>query len=382
MNEPDSKFKQHLLIATYIIVLSYILLNLKDVTHFMLKGLSIISPLTVGFAVAFILNIPMKLFENKVLSFLDQSKKAAIRNLKRPLAITLTFISVFGFLIGLILFIIPQLAQSVSTLVSVVPSYLTSLEVLVNKYISSSDLINKITSEIMVAWKDLAKIGSTVLGTSLSGLLTMTLGFTSGVVNFMLSLVLAIYMLSSKEKLLVQIKKFIFAFLKKETAQKIIHIGKISNMAFYNFIAGQFTEALILGVLCFVGMSVFSMPYALLISVIIAVSNIIPIFGPFIGMLLGAFIILIVNPITALWFIVFTLVLQQFESNIIYPRVVGNSIGLSGLWVMLAITIGGNTFGMLGMLVGIPLFSIIYQLLRTAVNNRLKAKAHVKNPVK
>jgi predicted PurR-regulated permease PerM len=330
-----------------------------------------ISPFTVGLAIAFVLNIPMKLFEEKLFNFKSKKSTFFLKKLKRPLSILATFILVFGLLIGFTLFVIPQFAESVSTLVSAVPDYVRSFDALINSYVDSSEFLKQLGEELLNTWQDFVKIGSTFLGNSLSSLLVMTLGFTTSIINFMLSLVLAIYMLASKEKLIIQIKKMMFAFLKKDTAQRIIHIGEIANITFYRFVAGQFTEALIIGSLCFIGMSIFSMPYPLLISVIIAVTSLIPIFGAFIGTIPAAFIIFIIDPIRALWFIAFIIVLQQFEGNVIYPRVVGNSIGLSGLWVMFAMVIGASTFGILGMLLGIPLCSILYQLLRMAMYKRL-----------
>lgn len=371
LNESSAKFKQYVLLATYIILLSYVLLNLTDVTAFIVKGFHIISPFTVGLAIAFVLNIPMKLFEEKLFNFKSKKTTFFLNKLKRPLSILATFILVFGLLIGFTLFVIPQFAESVSTLVSAVPDYVRSFDALINSYVDSSEFLKQLGEELLNTWQDFVKIGSAFLGNSLSSLLVMTLGFTTSIINFMLSLVLAIYMLASKEKLIIQIKKMMFAFLKKDTAQRIIHIGEIANITFYRFVAGQFTEALIIGSLCFIGMSIFSMPYPLLISVIIAVTSLIPIFGAFIGTIPAAFIIFIIDPIRALWFIVFIIVLQQFEGNVIYPRVVGNSIGLSGLWVMLAMVIGASTFGILGMLLGIPLCSILYQLLRMAMYKRL-----------
>ncbi|MDF2597102.1 MAG: putative rane protein [Clostridia bacterium] len=371
MNESSAKFKQYVLLATYIILLSYLLLNLTDVTAFIVKGFHMISPFTVGLAIAFVLNIPMKLFEEKLFNFKSKKSTFFLKKLKRPLSILATFILVFGLLIGFTLFVIPQFAESVSTLVSAVPDYVRSFDALINSYVDSSEFLKQLGEELLNTWQDFVKIGSTFLGNSLSSLLVMTLGFTTSIINFMLSLVLAIYMLASKEKLIIQIKKMMFAFLKKDTAQRIIHIGEIANITFYRFVAGQFTEALIIGSLCFIGMSIFSMPYPLLISVIIAVTSLIPIFGAFIGTIPAAFIIFIIDPIRALWFIAFIIVLQQFEGNVIYPRVVGNSIGLSGLWVMFAMVIGASTFGILGMLLGIPLCSILYQLLRMAMYKRL-----------
>ncbi len=378
MNDFSPKLKQQLLLATYIIVLAYLLLNLHDVIRFIAYLLGIISPFLVGIAIAFILNIPMMVIENKVLYFLNRFKKA--RSFKRPLAIIVTFLLVMGLIIGFILFVVPQLLQSVSTLTDAIPGYLKALETLLNNYVSSSEALTKLTNEVLIAWKDLLKVGSQILGTSLSGLLSVTLNITNSVVDLVLSLVLAIYMLASKERLLRHLIKFIHAFSSTKWADRILKVGHLANITFYHFIAGQFTEALIIGVLCFIGMTLLSMPYALLISVIIGVTSLIPIFGAFIGTLPGAFIIFIIDPMKALWFIVFIIVLQQFEGNIIYPRVVGNSIGLSGLWVMLAMLVGGSTFGILGMLLGIPLFSVFYQLLSSTVKARLAKKQFICTP--
>ena len=169
-------------------------------------------------------------------------------------------------------------------------------------------------------------------------------------------------------------KQILYAFSKKSIADKIIEIGKLANVTFAKFITGQCIEAVILGALCFVGMNIFSMPYSLLISVLIGVTALIPVFGAFIGTIPAVFLILIINPIQALWFIVFILCLQQFEGNIIYPKVVGNSVGLSAIWVMLAMLVGGSTLGLIGMLIGIPTFSVAYQLIKEYTNKRLTNK--------
>ncbi|PHV72301.1 AI-2E family transporter [Sporanaerobium hydrogeniformans] len=372
MNHSSPKFKQQLLLVTYIVLLAYVLLNLRDVLNFASYLLGIISPLLVGIAIAFVLNIPMTFVENKALCFLDKTKKGF--RLKRSLAITITLILVFALFIGFIFFVVPQLVQSVSSLANTIPSYLKAFEGFINHYVSSSDLLAQMTNELLVAWKDLLKIGTQILGSSLSGLLNVTLGITSSIVDFALAIVLAVYMLSSKEKLLFHIKKFIIAFLDTKWANRFLEVGQLANITFHHFIAGQFTEALIISVLCFIGMTLLSMPYALLISVIIGVTSLIPIFGAFIGTLPGAFIIFIIDPWEALWFIVFIIVLQQFEGNIIYPRIVGTSIGLSAIWVMVAMLVGGSLFGILGMLLGIPLCSIFYQLLSRSVNARLIRK--------
>lgn len=366
------RFKRSLLLATYVIILSYLLLNLKNVGAFISEAFNILTPFTLGIAIAFILNIPMKLFEKHVFSFLDRSKNRGFKKLKRPLSITAAFLCVLGFIIGLILFVIPQLVDSVSSLKNTIPYYLNSLDKFITDFISTSDLLATVNTEIFAAWQDFLKLGGQLLTGSLSGILSMTLGFTTGVTNLILAIVLAIYMLASKEMLLRQMKQFVAAFFSATMAKRIYYVCHITNLAFYRFIVGQFTEALIIGILCFIGMSIFSMPYALLISVMVGVTALIPIFGAFIGTVPAAFIILLIDPIQALLFIVFIVILQQLEGNIIYPKVVGNSIGLSAIWIMFAMLVGGSTFGILGMLLGIPLFSVFYQLLSLAMHKRLK----------
>lgn len=373
-NEGKSKFKQYILIATYIIVLSFILLNLGDVTKSVGAILSILSPFTVAIGIAFVFNLPMKLFENKVFSFLDNKDFNKVKGLKRPLSILATIITIFGLFTALTVFVIPQLVESVSTLVESVPTYMKSFENLINQYINSTELFEKVSEQVLLLWKDILQIGGQLLGNSLNGILNVTIGITSGVVNLILSLVLAIYMLASKETLILQLKKFIFAFSTTKFANRVIEIGHIANVTFASFIAGQCMEGVIIGALCFVGMTILQMPYALLISVIIGVTALIPIFGAFIGTIPAAFIIMIISPMQAIVFVIFIIVLQQLEGAFIYPKVVGNSIGLSAIWVMLAMMIGGSTFGFLGMLLGIPTFGVIYKLIRQSTSNKLKSK--------
>lgn len=374
MKQFNNKLKQSMIISTYTVVLAFLFLNLKDATNFLGSIFSIISPFLVAIAIAFVLNLPMKFFENKIFKFLDLPKYKAIAGFKRPLSILITFISIIGLIMGLIVFVVPQFISSVSTLLDSVPYYIKSFETLINQYISSTDFFSTMGNDLLGAWKELLQLGGQILGTSLSNILDVTISFTSGIVNLLLSFVLAIYMLSSKEKLIRHIKKFIYAFLRKDIAEKVISIGKLSNITFSKFIIGQCTEACILGFLCFIGMNILSMPYSLLISVLIGVTALIPIFGAFIGTVPSAFIILIIDPVKAFWFIIFILVLQQLEGNLIYPKVVGSSIGLSAIWVMLAMLVGGSTLGLLGMLIGIPVFAVIYQLLTVSINKNLTNK--------
>ncbi|MDU5110875.1 MAG: AI-2E family transporter [Clostridium sp.] len=374
MKELNNKFKENLLLGTYLMILYFILLNIKGIFSILGGFLSILNPFILAFSMAFVLNLPMKFFENKVFKFLDTNKSDFIKNLKRPLSILSTFITVIGLIVALGLFVIPELVNSISTLLDAVPGYINSFEELINQYISSTEILQNAYNTLMNTWEDLLYLFTSFLTTSLAGILNTTVTITSGVINFILSVILTIYMLSSKEKLVLNFKKLLFAFSKKEFAKKIIDISKLSNYTFSKFITGQCIEAVILGVLCFIGMSILSMPYALLISVLIGVTALIPIFGAFIGAIPAVFLILIIDPIKAVWFVIFLLCLQQFEGNIIYPKVVGNSVGLSAIWVMLAMIVGGSTLGLVGMLIGIPTFSVIYQLIKEVTYKKLNEK--------
>lgn len=374
MKELNNKFKENLLLGTYLMLLYFILLNIKNIFAMFDGVLSILNPFILAFCMAFVLNLPMKFFENKIFNFLDKNKSDFVKNLKRPLSILSTFITVIGLIVALGLFVIPELINSLATLMDAVPGYIKSFETLINQYVSSTELLQNIYNTLMTTWQDLLRIATTFLTTSLTGILSTTVTITSGVINFILSVILTTYMLSSKEKLVLNFKKLLFAFSKKEIANKIVDISKLSNYTFSKFITGQCIEAVILGVLCFIGMTILSMPYALLISVLIGVTALIPIFGAFIGAIPAVFLILIIDPIKAIWFVVFLLCLQQFEGNVIYPKVVGNSVGLSAIWVMLAMIVGGSTLGLLGMLIGIPTFSIIYQLIKEVTYKKLNEK--------
>lgn len=368
------KFKEYWGIVTYIIILAYVIFNFKNIISGAENIMGILSPFIIGIAIAFILNLIMVIFEEKIFSFLDNKKYIKYSKFKRPLSVALTFMVVVVVILGLISFIIPQLIDSIATLTNAVPSYIKSFEELISKYVSNTEILNTVWNNFLSAWKEVIQFTGQILASSLSSVVNITLGFTSGLFNFIISLFFSIYMLLNKEKLQLGMKKVLYAFTGNKFADKVIYLGKISNESFSSYIGGQFIEAIIIGVLCFLGMIILRMPYALLISVLVAVTALIPIFGAFIGTIPSAFIILIIDPMKALWFVIFIIVLQQIEGNLIYPKVVGGSIGLPPIWVMLAMIIGGNTFGLIGILLGIPIFSVIYKVFKELVNKRLNNK--------
>ncbi|WP_221388460.1 AI-2E family transporter [Clostridium perfringens] len=372
MEFKNNKIKDYIFLSTYIILLIFFFINIKDIMNFLYKFLGILKPFIWGIAIAFILNIPVKLIEKN----LGNSK--FFKGMKRSFSITLTFLFFILAITLFILFVIPQLLSSISTLMNSIPEYLSQfekfLEVNAINNSQSQVMMQNIINELLNMWKEILKVTSQIVGTSLGYLLDFTLGITYGVINFFLALVLAIYMLASKEILISQLKLIIYAFVSKNKSDRIIELGKMCNEMFSKFILGQCTEALVIGVLCFIGMIILKMPYALLISVVIGVTALIPVFGAFLGTIPSAFIILIIDPIKALWFIIFIIVLQQLEGNLIYPRVVGSSIGLSALWVMFAMIVGGSLFGIIGMLIGIPIFGVVFKILKRVANRKINEK--------
>lgn len=368
------KFKEYWGIVTYIIILAYVIFNFKNIISGVENIIGLLLPFIVGIAIAFMLNLVMRIFEERVFTFLDNKKYQKYSRFKRPLSVALTFIFVFMIIFGLIRFIIPQLIDSISTLTDAIPAYMKSFEELISQYVSDTEILNTLWNNFLSAWREILQFTGQIVVSSLSGVVNITVGFTSGLFNFILSVIFSIYMLLNKERLQLGMKKVLYAFSGRKFADKIMYLGKISNEAFSNYIGGQFIEAIIIGVLCFIGMLVLKMPYALLISVLVAVTALIPIFGAFIGTIPSAFIILIIDPMKALWFVIFIIVLQQVEGNLIYPKVVGSSLGLPPIWVMLAMIIGGNTFGLIGILLGIPIFSVIYKVFKEFVDKRLNYK--------
>ncbi|MGZ9584953.1 AI-2E family transporter [Paenibacillus marinisediminis] len=370
----SSDIKKYLLIATYTVLLYLILTNIKSIIGFLVDLYYLLNPVILGFAIAYVLNILLKVFEERVFAPINKYDKPLWKKLKRPASILLTYSTVIIFFTILAWFIIPQLMESLSMLTSNLHGYMASLKVFVTDLAIRFNLESDIWEKIALNWSEVVQKFGGLITDYVPYILTFTKNFTASFVDVVMGAVLSAYLLINKEKLSSISKKLLYAFVSPKRAEKTVEVCSITNRAFSGFIAGQLTEAMILGGLCFIGMTIFSMPYALLVSVIVAVTSIVPIFGAYIGTIPSAFIILMVDPPKAFWFVIFIIVLQQLEGNFIYPRVVGNSIGMNGLWVLLSLMIGGSLFGLMGMLLGIPTFAVIYTLLRIVTNNRLKKR--------
>lgn len=372
MKTPNSKFKENILIATYSLFLAFLLINFVKIISILGGLVSIIKPFIIGLGIAFVINLLVKIYEKKLIPILD--KKNKLTKSRRGISLVLALITLITLIWLLLVFVIPQLIDSMKILIESIPGYMKSLEDLVMPYVNETEFLASILENIIVAWKDILQIAGQFIGQSISGIVNTTFSITSGVFTTIISFVIAMYMIISKEELILGVKKVTYVLFGEKKANKIITIGRLTNSTFSKFIGGQCIEAIIVGILCFIGMLILKMPYPLLISVIIGVTNMLPIFGPFIGTIPSAFILLMVDPSKALWFVVFIVVLQQIESNLIYPRVVGSSIGLSAIWVLFAITVGGELFGLVGMLLGVPTVAVIYSLVKDSITNKLKEK--------
>lgn len=360
--------KRILLIITFTVLLIWAIYNHKLLFKYIGELYSLISPFVIGLCIAYVVNVIMRPIERLWMKLLSKCKGKWVEKMKRPICLLLSILLVIGIILAVIFIIMPELSNSVSSLVSMVPSYVSEVEswwealaLRLDKYGVELPQFSFDTDKFIQILKD---GGTAVLNTTLSA----TTSIVTAVINIVLALAFSIYVLAQKETLKRQSKKVLAKLMKPEKMQKLLDMLDLINRTFTNFITGQLTEAVIIGVLCFIGMSIFRMPYAPAISVLVGFTALIPVFGAFIGTAIGAFLILLVKPIQAVWFVVFIIVLQQFEGNLIYPKVVGKSVGLPGIWVLVAVTIGGNAMGVVGMLISVPLCSVLYVVARNAVN--------------
>lgn len=360
--------KRILLIITFTVVLIWGIYNHKLLLNYLGSAYALIRPFVIGLCMAYVVNVIMRPIERMWMKALSKCKGKWVKKLKRPICLLLSILLIIGIILAVVFLILPELSDSVASLVSMIPSYAAEIEgwwdALSARLVKYGVDLPRFSFEPDKLIDFLKDGGTAVINTTLSA----TTSIVTAVINFVLALAFSVYVLAQKETLKRQSEKVLARIMKPERKKKLIALLALVNRTFTNFITGQLTEAVIIGALCFIGMAIFSMPYAPAISVLVGFTALIPVFGAFIGTAIGAFLILLVKPIQALWFIVFIIVLQQFEGNLIYPKVVGKSVGLPGIWVLVAVTIGGNAMGVIGMLISVPLCSVLYVLARNAVN--------------
>lgn len=359
------EMKQWIILILTAVLSYWIVTNVNIIFNILSKTIKVLSPFILGLAISFILNIPMTKIEN-TLNKLIKDKKAPIRIISIIISLIL-FILIIAFVL---LLLIPEVISSIETLVATAPDIISKVE---NWLINLLDKYPDIQIEIQKIFENnsLDTVIPGILNYIINSTVSLITSLVTGIITTFTAIVFSIYILSQKEYVINGTKKILKAYLPSKTSKKIIEIGSLSNEIFSKFISGQCVEAVILGTIFFVVLSIFRFPYALLISVLTTVTALIPIFGAMIAMVIGALLIAIESPIQSVIFIIVFQVIQQIEGNFIYPKVVGKSVGLSPMWTLVAITIGGNLFGILGMLTFLPLASICYALLKDDITKKI-----------
>ena len=372
MKDKEKKKIIRIVIAliTFTVLLIYFVNHWSVAQDLCNKAVALVFPFLLGCAIAFVINIPMSWIEGSLFKKPDRK----IYKFKRPVSMVLSYILAVLVVAMVILVVVPEFKNTVTILYRRLPGALESVKIWVLKYTSSYPEITKKISEIQVDWKAVGELFKNTGGTFLSATVSIFSSIVSGVINVIVGLIFSIYILSQKEVLVKQSKKLIYAIFKEEIADEIMVFAKLANKTFSKFFACQFREGIILGALFAISMTILRLPYALTIGILIAFTALIPIFGAFVGLLIGCLLILVESPKLVIWFIILFFVLQFIENYLIYPKLVGGDIGLSAIWVLLAVIVGGDLMGVVGMFVFIPLVSVIYAYLRSLINRRLDAK--------
>ncbi len=358
---PNQTFFSNLAVVLIGITFYLCASHLNIVREQLSKFMSILAPFVWAFVMAYLLDGPVRYFEKKL-------------KMKRGVAICCTYLLAILIISVLLSFVLPQLLQSVMILVDNVGSYLSGLNTFTEDIAQHFNLDEEVLEGMLLSYQELVQRATSLIRDLLPQVLNYSIALGNGLISGITSIIASIYMLSGKKRLLHQMNKIVYAFLPLQRAHRFHAVCSHANRVFTGFINGKLLDSAIIGVICFVCTTLFKMPFALLVSVIIGVTNIIPFFGPFIGAIPSVMILLMVDPIKALWFCLFIIVLQQFDGNILGPKILGDSTGLSAIWVLVSIIVGGGLFGFVGMVVGVPAFAVLYSLTSEFLAARLRAK--------
>lgn len=348
--------------------------NLNYISRFLSRTLSVFNPVITALCIAFVLNVLLTALETKVFGFMDKSPRRLVKKLKRPLCLVLTYLIALGVIALVIWVIIPDVAETVISLAEKLPSFMTEARDWAEGTLKRFSLSQDVIPDIEINWNSLAgtlkdffsKYSNSIFGNAIN----ITTSVFSGVYNTFFSALISVYILAQKEKIGAFTSRLIDAFIPKKAADMIYHISSLTYDSFTRFIGGQLTESVILGTLCFTGMTLFRFPNAAVISVFICATSLVPVIGATVGVITGFLLILIVSPLKAILFCIFFAVLQQLENSLIYPRVVGKSVGLPGVIVVCSVLVGGNIGGIFGALISVPTAAVIYVILKEAIAKR------------
>jgi len=363
--------KKLVILITFGIGLFWLLDSIPAIWDFISHVLNLLFPFILGGVIAFILNIPMKKIENFIKSRIKNKKsKLPIRTI----SITLSLVMFIGIILLICFLLIPELIENIQLLLKNIPAFINEAEVWILDLVENYPDIQKQVEDTLKNTNNFNDIIATLLNYIINGSLNFISNLISGLFTLFTAIVFAIYMLSQKEYLERGVKKLMYAYMKKEHVEKVIKLASLANETFSKFISGQCVEAIILGCIFFFVLTVLQFPYALIISVLTSITALIPMFGAMIAMVVGALLIAVTNPLQALLFIAVFQVIQQIENNFIYPKIVGKSVGLASMWTLMAIILGGSLMGVAGMIIGLPLASILYAILKEETNEQLEKK--------
>ncbi len=371
--ETTSRIFSNSIVLVIAITFYFLLKHLGEFFSFFANIASILSPFIIGFIIAYLLSGPVVSFEKFLNRFLFKKAKKQ-SGINRGISIALVFIITF-FLLSLVIYsIIPQLVDSVTKLARNTDLYVKSINEFLTGFANRFNLDPDIFKGILGSSQEFFKKLTEYFSAALPKLLDFSVSVGSGISNFIIGFIISIYMLSSKELFLAQTKKVINAILPQKTVSKISALARNMHETFGNYITGKILDCIIVGIICFIFMNILGMEYALLISIVVMVTNFIPFIGPFIGAIPSAFILLMVQPTKVIWFIVMIFVLQQIDGNLLGPKIVGKTTGISSFWVIFSILLGGGFFGIAGVALAVPTFSVIYVLIKSALEKNLRKK--------
>lgn len=376
LNKENLKKIRGLIVFTVILLIA--LWNYSLILDVLGQGVGIVYPFLLGGAIAFVINVPMSFFEEKLFQNQMMKNKKVAQRLARPVSLIITLIVVVS-VIGLVVFgVLPKLGDTFISIGKGIQSFMPKAQSWAEEIFHNNKEIKEWLDSLTLDWdkiiNEVVKFFTSGASSVLGSTFVVARRIASGITTFVIAFVFACYILLQKEKLNIQIRKVMYAYMKEDLVKKVLDVCSLSYRTFSNFLTGQCLEAVILGTMFVICMGILQMPYAMLIGVLIAFTALIPIFGAFIGCVVGAFLILTVAPMKALVFVIMFLILQQIEGNLIYPRVVGSSVGLPSIWVLAAVSIGASLMGIVGMLVFIPIVSVLYALLRRDVYEHLEKR--------
>jgi len=372
----DKKYNTIAVYAFIVVSLSILFYNvvtkLDVFTGKLNEIMAIFQPFVIGFVIAYLLNFILKFYETKVFTLkgLNKVKKSSVRGL----SILLAYITA-GFILYIFMqFVLPQLVESVRGLINDIPKYVKDLTVMFEGYLQDMNVNQEYMTILNEKFTEITDWLIQLFTNVLPVIGNAVMSVASSIWNIILGIIISVYLLMDKEKFFALGKKVVTSLFNEKHTTIVLDLANRTNLTFGKFIGGKIVDSAIIGVLTFIILAIFKMPYVLLISVIIGITNIIPFFGPFIGAIPSAIIILFVSPVQALWFLVIILVIQQVDGNIIGPKILGDSIGISAFWILFSILVAGKLLGLVGMIIGVPMFALIYSIIKDIIEARLRYK--------